>query len=700
MASNNKTTLVTSLKGLALAVMTLTATGAMAEHQAAAGKAQMLDYKDIFELEYAASPRLSPDGQTLIYERRSMDIMSDGTRTNLWQVDINGNNHKPLLSGKASYRMARFSPDGKRLAYISSVEGKSQLYVRWLDSGQTARITNLLQSPGDISWSPDGKWLAFSMFKKGKGTTLFKDMPEKPEGAKWAGKAKYIDSTIYRNDGAGYGKPGYSHLYVVPANGGTPREITGGDYHHNGTISWSADSEQLIFSANRHDDWEYRPLESDIYQVSVKDGSIKALTSRSGPDSRPVVNPKGDKIAYLSFEDTKMSSQNLDLYVMDKDGSNAVNLTETLDRNIQDLQWSTDGKGIYFSYDDHGLRRVSYVNMSGKRRELDIELGGLFLGRPYTSGNFRAGKNGALVYTKGDSSRPSDLVFRKRQGHETVLTRLNEDLLGHKSLAEVQALTVKSSVDGRDIESWIALPPGFDAKKKYPLILEIHGGPHAAYGPNFAAELQLMAAKGYVVVWANPRGSTSYGKDFANLIHHDYPSKDYNDLMDVVDGVIDQGYIDEQELFVTGGSGGGVLTSWIVGKTDRFRAAVVVKPVINWLSFSLTADYYPYFSQYWMPGKPWEQVEHLWKHSPLSLVGNVKTPTMLMTGEQDYRTPMSETEQYYQALKLQKVDTAMVRIPKASHGIYARPSNFIQKVGHILAWFEKYRDADSKHSQE
>ena len=223
------------------------------------------------------------------------------------------------------------------------------------------------------------------------------------------------------------------------------------------------------------------------------------------------------------------------------------------------------------------------------------------------------------------------------------------------------------------------------------MILEIHGGPHAAYGANYSTEIQLMAAKGYVVVWANPRGSSSYGEDFANLIHHNYPSQDYNDLMDVVDGVISKGYVDEEQLFVTGGSGGGTLTAWIVGKTDRFKAAVVAKPVINWMSFSLTADGYSYFTKYWMPGMPWEHADHLWKHSPLSLVGNVKTPTMLLTGEVDYRTPMSETEQYYQALKLQNVDAAMVRIAKAGHSIAARPSNLVQKVGNILAWFEKYK---------
>ena len=235
------------------------------------------------------------------------------------------------------------------------------------------------------------------------------------------------------------------------------------------------------------------------------------------------------------------------------------------------------------------------------------------------------------------------------------------------------------------------MPPDFDATKSYPLILEIHGGPHAAYGPHFSMEIQLMAAQGYVVVWSNPRGSSSYGAEFGNLIHHDYPSDDFTDLMDVTDAAIAKGFIDKKNLFITGGSGGGVLTAWSVGKTDRFAAAVVAKPVINWISFGLTADAYPYFTQYWMPGKPWEAFDHLWAHSPLSLVGNVKTPTMLLTGESDYRTPISESEQFYQALRLQGVDSAMVRLPGASHGIASRPSRLIQKVGNILVWFDKYR---------
>ena len=248
----------------------------------------------------------------------------------------------------------------------------------------------------------------------------------------------------------------------------------------------------------------------------------------------------------------------------------------------------------------------------------------------------------------------------------------------------------ESSHDGRRIQGWIVTPPGFDPAREYPLVLEIHGGPFANYGPRFSAEVQLYAAAGNVVLYTNPRGSTSYGQEFGNLIHHAYPGRDYDDLMSGVDAVMERGYVDGDRLYVTGGSGGGVLTAWIVGTTDRFRAAVVQKPVINWASFVLHADATPFFHKYWFPDFPWNAPEHYWERSPLSRVGNVTTPTMLLTGEDDYRTPMSETEQYYTALKLQGVPSVMVRIQEASHGIAARPSNLAAKVVHVLEWFRRY----------
>ena len=277
---------------------------------------------------------------------------------------------------------------------------------------------------------------------------------------------------------------------------------------------------------------------------------------------------------------------------------------------------------------------------------------------------------------------------------------MNEDLLSQKKPGEIEEIWFKSSFDNRDIQGWIAYPPDFDSSKKYPLILEIHGGPFASYSPFFAIEIQLFTSAGYVVLYTNPRGSTSYGEEFGNLIHHNYPGHDYDDLMSGVDDVIARGFIDENNLMVTGGSGGGVLSSWIIGKTDRFKAAVAAKPVINWYSFVLYADGPAFFYKYWFPGKPWEHMEHYMSRSPISLVGNVTTPTMVMTGEEDYRTPIAETEQYYAALKIQKVDAAMVRIPGASHGIANQPSNLVAKVAAILSWFDKYQDESLKGKLE
>ena len=323
--------------------------------------------------------------------------------------------------------------------------------------------------------------------------------------------------------------------------------------------------------------------------------------------------------------------------------------------------------------------------------ELVGNVQGLSTGRPYTGGQFSVADNGTIAFTLGTPEHPAELAVTRRGGDDVrQLTELNADLLAHKELGAVEELWWESSYDGRRIQGWIVKPPSFDASKEYPLILEIHGGPFSAYGDVFAAEIQLYAADGYVVLYTNPRGSTSYGEEFGNLIHHAYPSQDYDDLISGVDAVVELGYVDEDRLYVTGGSGGGVLSAWIVGHTDRFRAAVVQKPVINWYSFVLHADGPGFFYKYWFPGPPWEHMEHYMERSPLSYVGNVTTPTMLLTGERDYRTPMSESEQFYAGLQIQGVPSMLVRVPDASHGIASKPSNLVGKVQHILAWFQKW----------
>jgi acylaminoacyl-peptidase len=657
----------------------------------AAAEPDRLQYLDVFEMEVAADPRISPDGSRVVYVRQGFDIMTDRRRTALWMLNGDGSDHRALTDGNSSVSSPRWSPEGDRLLYVSSEGGSSQIFVRWMDSGQVAELTNLTASPGNLSWSPDGRWIAMTMHVPEPQPT-FARMPAKPEGAQWNDPPLVIDRLRYRADGRGYLPRGHTHVFVMPAEGGTPRQVTSGDFDHGGRLSWTPDSRAIVFSANRGDpDFDVR--NSEVFEVDVETGAMTQLTDRFGPDGAPAVSPDGARIAYTGFDDRYQGYQVTHLYVMNRDGSGARRVMD-LDRDIGNVNWSRDGRGVFFQYDDEGVTKIGHATLDGDVTEVVDHVGGLGLGRPYSGGTYSVSDDGRIAYTTNSPARPADVAVVRRGEQARQLTQLNDDLLGHKKLAEVEEIWWESSHDGRRVQGWIAYPPDFDASREYPLMLEIHGGPFSNYGPRFSPEVQLFAAAGYVVLYTNPRGSTSYGEEFGNLIHHAYPGYDYDDLISGVDAVIARGSIDEDNLMVTGGSGGGVLTAWIVGKTDRFRAAVSVKPVINWISFSLTSDGYPSYYQYWLPGPVWEEgnLEHYWRRSPLSLVGNVTTPTMLMTGEDDLRTPMAETEQYYQALKLRGVDTQMVRIPNAPHGIAgSSPSNLIAKVANVLEWFERYR---------
>ncbi|MGB5404649.1 MAG: S9 family peptidase, partial [Robiginitalea sp.] len=506
----------------------------------------------------------------------------------------------------------------------------------------------------------------------------------------WNEPPKYIDALRYRGDGAGYLKSGNRQIFVLSTDGGTPRQLTSASQNHS-TPSWSSDGRALYFSANLRDDADYNPANSEVHRLKLGSGEIATLTDRNGPDSGPIVAPNGKHIAYVGYDDRYQGYQISRLYVMDPDGSNPRKVSGDFDRSIGNVQWSGDSNALYFQYDDNGDTKVGKLNVSSGKIETVLDgLGGLSLGRPYNAGDFSVASDGSMAYTLGNTGLPADLAVKTRKEARRI-TQLNADLFDFRALGEMEELRWKSSFDQREMQGWIVKPPNFDPNKKYPMILEIHGGPFASYGSVFSSEVQLYAAAGYVVLYTNPRGSSGYGEEFGNLIHHDYPNHDYEDLMSGVDALIARGYIDSENLFVTGGSGGGVLTAWIVGKTDRFRAAVVAKPVINWYSFVLYADNPAFFYRYWFPTKPWEDPEHYMKRSPLSYVGNVTTPTMLLTGEEDYRTPIAESEQFYAALKLEGVETAMVRIPGASHGIANRPSNLIAKIASVLMWFEKYR---------
>jgi dipeptidyl aminopeptidase/acylaminoacyl peptidase len=475
----------------------------------------------------------------------------------------------------------------------------------------------------------------------------------------------------------------------VPADGGAPTQLTFGATNAGGPVAWTADSGAVLFSANLSKNWEREPSEAEIYRVGIGGGAPVALTSRKGPDFSPAVSPDGRQIAYVGYTDNGRWSYQTQLSVMNADGSNPRVLTANFDQAVGNPVWAADGRSIYVIYDQHGSNHVARVGLDGSVRDVASGLTGSGLDRPYSGGEFSVSRGGAVAVTAGDHLHPSDIAIATVGGLRR-LTHLNGQL-DAKVLGQPQKLPVISSFDQRPIDAWMITPPDFDPAKKYPMILEIHGGPQSAYGPVFSTDDQLYAADGYIVLYANPRGSTSYGAEFANLIHHAYPGQDYDDLISAVDAAVAKGFVDPDNLFVTGGSGGGVLTAWIIGKTHRFRAAAVQKPVIDWASFALTSDAYSTFAKYWFGKFPWEDPQGYWQRSPLSRVGNVSTPALVVVGEEDYRTPRSEAEQYYQALQLRGVPTALVTVPGASHeGLAERPSQAAAKAQGILGWFARY----------
>ncbi|MGC2472923.1 MAG: S9 family peptidase [Candidatus Sulfotelmatobacter sp.] len=661
-------------------------------------KSDRLTAMDVFNLQFAADPQISPDGRRIVYVRQFSDVMNDKRESNLWVINADGTEDRALTNGNYNDSSPRWSPDGTRIAYISDHDGKPQIYVRWMDNGQTAELTNLESAPSEIVWSPDGKLISFSSFMPSDPPKIA-NLLKPPEGAKWADPPKAYDRLIYRFNGRGYLKYGFMQRFVVSSDGGAPRQLTSGNLPYGGfegalgggRAVWTPDGKYLLFSANLNPEYEYDPLNTEVFELSLADGTVKPLTSRKGPDNSPVLSPDGKTIAYVGFDDRYQGHQTTHLYLMNRDGSNPHIATAQLDRDVQEPEWAADGSGIYFMYDDKGDTKLAFYSLDGKVRDLAEHIGSG--GSSYAGGSsFSVAKNGMFAAPYDTPSDPGDIGVASRADTKLhVLTALNQQLFMQKKPAPVEEFWFESSLDKRKAQAWVVKPPDFDPAKKYPLILEIHGGPFANYGDRFDTIKQVWAAKGYVVLYVNPRGSTSYGEEFANLIHHAYPGDDFYDLNSAVDALIAKGYVDPDNLFVTGGSGGGVLTCWMIDRTTRFRAAASLYPVINWYSWALTSDLPSFATLYWFSGPPWEKSDEYVKRSVLSYVDKVTTPTMLATGEDDYRTPISEAEQYYAALKLRKVESVLVRFPGEPHGMSSRPSHLAAKILYVSDWFDQHK---------
>jgi dipeptidyl aminopeptidase/acylaminoacyl peptidase len=680
--------------------------------------------KDLFNFVWIADPQVAPDGSAVAFVKVTVNEKKDGYNTSIWIVSTAMGESRQLTNGIRD-SSPRWSPDGKYLAFVRAAEKDGrpeppQLFMLAMAGGESFQFTTLPRGAAQPQWSPDGKTIAFLNSANAADLAKMKDKPAsdaapspsptpaKPDELRES-DVRVITRAVYRSNGAGYLDTKHpQHIWVVsaPRNGDekvTPRQLTNGRFDEGG-VTWAKDSSTIYFTSDQRDEPYSELPKTDIYSIALAGGQPSKLTSFDMGAGNFALSPNGKQLAFVgsSKQPVKSYSQP-DLWVMDvAPNAQPRNLTKDFDYDVSSgvggdntaprggggnpLVWTADGRGIITVYAKEGKANVGEFDVaSGKERDL-------------TMGNhaivsFRALPDASkFVYLISTPTRIGDLFWVEQQGRDAKpLTHLNEELFAKLNLTEPEEIWYQS-FDGKRVHAWIQKPPDFDPNKKYPLILNIHGGPHAAYGFVFDHEFQWMAAKGYVVLYPNPRGSTSYGQDFGNIIQYHYPGDDYKDLMAGVDEVIKRGYIDTTKLGVTGGSGGGLLTNWTIGQTNRFAAAVSQRDIANWADWWYTADF-TLFQATWFKAPPFEDPGDYKARSPLTYIKNVKTPLMLILGEADYRTPPSAGgEEMFRALKYRKIPTVMVRFPNESHELSrsGQPWHRIERLQHIVGWFDRW----------
>ena len=650
--------------------------------------------------ERVSDAQISPDGSRIVYTRQFVNQIDDKWDSSLWIINADATQNRYLVKGSN----ARWSPDGKRILYTAEGEPKgSQIFVRWIDiDGPATQVTHVMETPRAQRWSPDGKSIAFSMFVPEKNKWDI-SMPQAPPGAKWSAPPRIVDTLHYRQDQVGMLDHGFMHLFVVTADGGTPKQLTSGKWSVGSgelrvaaTIDWTPDSKSIVFNADRNPQADLKggqmPREtSQLYLVEVATGTIHDLVTRPGAWSKPVVSPDGRLVALAGFEPSSHTHSVSDLYVVSIAGNNMQKISGDFDRDPINIRWTSDSKTLYFDAEDHGARNIYSAGLTGGVKT--VTTGAHMLTFDSVSRDMIA------AGTRTNPENPPDIVrFNLLQpGQVLKLTDVNADVLAGKKLGKTEEVIPVISTGNTKVQAWIVKPPDFDSTKKYPLILEIHGGPFAMYNVGFNYMFQNFAANDFVVLFVNPRGSTGYGSDFINGIDHNYPGPDYDDLMAATEAVVAKGFVDVSRMYVSGCSGGGVLSSWVIGHTNRFAAAAVRCPVIDWLSFAGHTDI-PLFTYSFFNKPFWEDPTDWLAHSSLMLSGKVTTPTLLMTGVLDRRTPMPQTEEYYAALKMRGVPTTILQFNDEYHGTERqKPSNFIRTQLYMMSWFKKYsRSPDGK----
>ena len=670
---------------------------------AAAVDARVITEKDLFRFQWIADPQLSPDASQIAFVKVTVDEKKDRYDTSIWSVSAHGGTPRQMTTG-TSDSAPRWSPDGKSLAFLRAVEkdGKpqpSQIFILPLDGGEPRAVTSLSRAIDSLSWSPSGRTIAFT------ARTKPEDLEEKKKtDEQHVSDVRVINQATYRFNGAGYTdvtRAGHIWSVDVPTSDETakPKQLTSGEFSEGEPV-WSPDGSRIYFTSNRVLEAYYERQDSNIYSIPASGGDMVKVADIDGSVGEPSPSPDGKWIAFRgTISNPVHSYEQPDLFVVSTTGGEARNLTASFDNDVLGgvggdqappranrgarAMWSRDSKTIYVTTAEQGK-----VNL----KRVDVDTGAMtaWTGGKQDIETFIV-RDGIAILLISTPRMIGDLFAVDDKGAITRLTNINEKLFSEITLTEPDEMLYKS-FDGKTVEAWIQKPPDFDPTKKYPMILNIHGGPHAASGYTFDHEFQWMAAKGYVVLYPNPRGSTSYGEAFGNIIQYHYPGDDYKDLMAGVDALIAKGYIDTKKLGVTGGSGGGLLTNWVITQTDRFAAAVSQRDIADWSNFWYVADF-TLFQPTWFRKAPWEDPEDYKARSPITYIERVKTPLMLIEGEADYRTPpMAGGEMMFRALKYRHIPTVMVRFPDESHELSrsGKPWHRIERLQYIVGWFDQW----------
>lgn len=663
-------------------------------------KRRTITAEDIYQFNTVSEVRISPDGQHVVYTVSRVNRKTEKKYSNLWVASTTKGEPRQFTTGDQHDSSGRWSPDGSQIAFLSdrgNKEKPAQIYLIPFSGGEARRLTQIEGEIDDIGWSPDGKQLLCTV-RKSDPETLERQKDEQKK--KLGVVSRHYDRLFYKLDGYGYLPHERVHIWTVNARTGKADQLTDDAVYDEHDPDWSPDGKWITFTSNRSENPDLNFDRWDIYVMPASGGNFRKLEGPVGDKYQPSFSPDGKLIAYFGSEGEGLSYKNASLWVVPADGSKpARNLTEKYDihassSTINDIgspesmdpTWSNDGKRLYFNLVWHGSAKLASISVSGDDLRDEIAEGGVV-------GSFtfdRAQKR--LAYFYGQIDDPVQIISRDMtNGKERQLTRLNRKLLDTIALGGIEEVWFKGA-NGTNLQGWILKPPGFDPTKKYPSIMEIHGGPLTQYGNFFMHEFYYLAAHGYVVYFSNPRGGRGYGEEHAKAIYGDWGREDYADLMAWADYMEQQPYIDPQRMGVTGGSYGGYMTVWIIGHTQRFKAAVTQRCVSNFVSMWGSSDFNWSFQMELGNKPPFEDLQNFWEHSPIAYIGNARTPTLVIHSENDLRCPIEQSEQVYVALKKQGVETEMVRFPDEFHGLSrtGRTDRRIARLGHILRWFDKY----------